>query len=363
MYPLHIEEFEPRYLLNGGGFFAGPLLSQPFAAETVVLSVTGHTLLIAIIPHAGPFGWDGPGDDGLELGQFRNLSHPGFDSKDPPGMGPRGPEHPDGEFGRSPGGDVSAPWGPADQADAVPDTSSMVYARGYSSGKLPPGSVVAANGASAEAFMVGSGTSTLSPRAPVENQFGASPGPNGVSAEAFFARLGQSSVSPRPFVENLLGGQGLPATVLSAVPFAGLGSRAKELDSGFAENPQHQRQTDSGQSAMPAIPGAVEDAVLPSPRVSGALAVLPSFNLSALGQGLVRFLDGLEKMGGRLTRKESASVWWPWIVAVAAAATACEITRRELRRLTWNGESGEWNALRLFTRSTQRPAPDNEDRS
>jgi hypothetical protein len=118
---------------------------------------------------------------------------------------------------------------------------------------------------------------------------------------------------------------------------------------------------DSGQSARPAIPRAVDDAVLPSPRISGALAVIPSFNLSALEQGIQRFLEGLDRLGPRLAPDESATSWWPWILAGVAAATACEITRRESRRLTWSTDGGEWNALRLFTLGAQRASKKGSD--
>jgi hypothetical protein len=191
-----------------------------------------------------------------------------------------------------------------------------------------------------------------------------SPGVNGAAAEAFFAMsYGQASFPPRVFVENPVGPQGLATTGLFAVPSTSWGTPAKEQGFGSGGSQQRQSPIESGQSAMPARRKAVDDVVLPAPHVSGALAALPSFNLSALEQSIEQFLKGLEKLGPRLALEESASSWWPWIVAGVAAATACEITRRELRRLRWSADGGEWNALWFFMLTSQRPPQDREDRS
>src|SRR5207245_1151146 len=77
----------------------------------------------------------------------------------------------------------------------------------------------------------------------------------------------------------------------------------------------------------------IEDgSVLPSPRVSAALAVLPPFDLSGLEMGMQEFVKNLERLAPYLTGDREGTEMWPWIVAVAAAAAACEIARRELSR-------------------------------
>lgn len=335
MRTLHIEEFESRNLLNGAGFLAGPLLPPPFAAEAAVLRVTENLVLVEMDTHAGWYGWGWAIEEGMEAGLLRNFGHPGFASRNPLDPGPRGPGHEEPGLARPLGSDSPPTWAGTNQPDVVPPASSLLDGRFFASGKPPAAPVPVSSGTAA----------------------------NGTSAEFVVATLGQSSRSPRPLVENAVGARGFPATALSPVPFAGGGAPGKEPDSGFAGIPQPQTPTSSDQPAMPATPGQGQDGLLPSPRGSEALAVLPSLNLSALEQGLQQFLQGLEKLGPRWTGNETATTWWPWIVAGVTAAAACEITRRELRRLTWSAEGGQWNALRLFTLSERRPRPDQGDRS
>jgi hypothetical protein len=55
-------------------------------------------------------------------------------------------------------------------------------------------------------------------------------------------------------------------------------------------------------------------------------------DLSAVQQGMRRFLDQLEGISPALTHPREGGGLWPWLVAVAAAGLACEIARRQLRR-------------------------------
>jgi hypothetical protein len=67
-----------------------------------------------------------------------------------------------------------------------------------------------------------------------------------------------------------------------------------------------------------------------APAGPGLLAAIPTVDLVALGRGLETFLTRLEKAGSELAG-DSGSLR-PWLVAVAAAAGACEIARRQLKR-------------------------------
>jgi len=73
-----------------------------------------------------------------------------------------------------------------------------------------------------------------------------------------------------------------------------------------------------------------ENGVLPAPQVSDVLAFLPPADFSALELGMRQFLDGLAHLGQRLTSEQESASMYPWLVALAAAATACEIARRQL---------------------------------
>jgi hypothetical protein len=56
--------------------------------------------------------------------------------------------------------------------------------------------------------------------------------------------------------------------------------------------------------------------------------------VAAVEAGLRQFLEQLERVGECLTAERDDSELWPWVVAAAAAATACEIARRQLRQST-----------------------------
>jgi hypothetical protein len=60
------------------------------------------------------------------------------------------------------------------------------------------------------------------------------------------------------------------------------------------------------------------------------VATLDTVDLSALGRGLERFLGRLERAGEELVGDGEGLR--PWLVAGAAAATAAEIARRQLKR-------------------------------
>jgi hypothetical protein len=355
MHNLQVEEFESRQMLNGAGFYTGLLLPQPFAVDVVALRVSQHSLLVESEATAVTVGWGWSGGGRLETGlplwrglettpqlwttlrlettpqlwttfqlwttlELGNFSHLGFDSKGLEDLGPglRALDHQGSSFAKLPGFESVVPGNGAEQPSAVTVASSMLDAR------INPGGRALA--------------------APVST--GSTSGPNAASVEALFAIAGdRSSLSPHPLAESPFGGHGLPALGLSIVPLKRSVTLVKEPDSGAAGDQGEPNGTGSNQAVLPAMPEVPVEAVLPSPRVADALPVLPSFNLSALELGIRQFLDGLEKLGPRLSREEGVAGRWPWIVAVAAAATACEITRRELRRLAWNTDNGEWSAL------------------
>jgi len=74
------------------------------------------------------------------------------------------------------------------------------------------------------------------------------------------------------------------------------------------------------------------ETTLPVPAAAerGPLAALPAVDIAALGRGLERFLDRIERAGEELVGDGEGLR--PWLVAGAAAAAACEIARRQFRR-------------------------------
>jgi hypothetical protein len=76
--------------------------------------------------------------------------------------------------------------------------------------------------------------------------------------------------------------------------------------------------------------GIEDEEVLPAPHVSDVLTTLPPIDLSALERGMHRFLDQVEEVGQRLGDSSGPGLY-PWLAAVAAAAVACEVGRRQLK--------------------------------
>jgi hypothetical protein len=72
--------------------------------------------------------------------------------------------------------------------------------------------------------------------------------------------------------------------------------------------------------------------VLPPPRLSGVLAVLPPLDVAALERGMQRFLDQVGQWCRPLVGNGDGAGLYFWVVAGAAAAAACEIARRQLKR-------------------------------
>jgi hypothetical protein len=80
----------------------------------------------------------------------------------------------------------------------------------------------------------------------------------------------------------------------------------------------------SGETVEPP-PAQPEPAALP-----GVLSALSTGDLTALGRELGQFLNRIEKAGEELVGDGDGLR--PWLIAGAAAATACEIARRQLKR-------------------------------
>jgi hypothetical protein len=82
--------------------------------------------------------------------------------------------------------------------------------------------------------------------------------------------------------------------------------------------------TPAVEDSQPAEAKSVESAL------PGVLAALPTIDMAALGHGLQQFLTRIERAGEELVGDGDGLR--PWIVAGAAAATACEIARRQMAK-------------------------------
>jgi hypothetical protein len=71
---------------------------------------------------------------------------------------------------------------------------------------------------------------------------------------------------------------------------------------------------------------------LPAPQVADVLFAIPAVELSALEHGLQQFLSQLEQLGQPLPESRDRTDLYVWIVTGIAAAVACAIAHRQLRR-------------------------------
>ncbi len=307
---LQMEELEPRQLLDGTGFSPQPPLWQPSAAVAyAAFMVAERSPFVDYGGHARPLGWSWSGEGGVEVGPYRSYAHLGFDGRGPDVLGPHVADHQSPGAARPKTWASSAIWVDADHAGPPgPNPAGGSAAARGNTGGIPPALLVPANSNRAA---------------------------NGASAEAFFAvALEQPNPQLHPLLQNPLGARGLPIEMqgLSAVRSPVEAVRGEQGYSGSAGNLREESWKRHNRSGMSGDSPAVEELVLPSPKVSDVLAVLPPFELSGLELGMQHFLEQLERLGTRLAMDGDRTGLWPWIVAVASAASACEIARREVRR-------------------------------
>ena len=299
MYKLQVEEFESRQLLNSTSFSPQRPLSQSFTAVTYALMVVERSPFVDYGGHGGPFGWGWPGEGGGGIGSFRSFAHPGFDG--------RGPEAPGSHA--------------ADRPSARPETRAGGAIR---VGGEQPGGAPAAGGP--ETARINTGGMPPDPPVPASNIRRAN--------EAAAIASEQPNFQAHTPLENPVSARGLPVQMQGyfAVRPPVWVIRGEEGSSGSTGNLGEGSWKADNESGMSTTGQAENESLLPSPRVSGVLASLPPIDLSALELGMQQFLEQLGELGPRLAKDGEGSGLWPWIVAVTAAATACEIARRELRR-------------------------------
>jgi hypothetical protein len=107
--------------------------------------------------------------------------------------------------------------------------------------------------------------------------------------------------------------------------------------------------TPAGGGAQAAVPESAEPPLAPeeTPAAAPVLAPLATIDMASLGRGLGQFLHQIEKVGEELVGDGDGLR--PWLIAGAAAATACEIARRQLRR------AAEFAPIRINDARFDRP--------
>jgi hypothetical protein len=305
MHHVHMEELETRQLLNGTVFELRLPPAQAFAVIGYDFRMTGLLHLVDYGWHSGPIAWGRLGQSGMAISVFWEIGGPGFGGRGPGEPGLPALARPSPGAG-GPGPEAEAAWFSRDHAGP-----------GFDAAARPP---------------VAGGNVPAIPPAPPTTSGGA----NGAAQVLLGMTLERSLSQPRSLLESPGSGQGFAVEPqglfasrlpLRAVP-AGEVGRAGTI-------PGQQSGDSNSGSGTPVTSQDAKETPLPSPQVSGALTFLPALDLSALEVGMQEFLEQLENFGPRLVREGDATLPpWPWIVAVTAAATACEIARRELRRPT-----------------------------
>jgi hypothetical protein len=112
----------------------------------------------------------------------------------------------------------------------------------------------------------------------------------------------------------------------SAFPAANL----HNSDAGHADGSPLAGESDQGEAATPLE--QAETASTPAPHQAGLLANALAVDAGKLQAGIRSFLDQLDQLGAALTAGPSAVTLSCWLLAVAAAGSACVIVQRQLSR-------------------------------
>jgi hypothetical protein len=299
MCKLLVEELEPRELLNGTGFSAPPSSAHRSAAGTCPSPGAERSVSVDVGGHARP------AEGGARIGPLANPAVRDLER--------RGPEIPS----------VRA---------AVPQSLSVARAETRVSGVSRVG--VNSPGAGPDAIDVTEAAVTETSAillAPSE------PGTNGRGTNVAAGPASERpNLQPLPRLEDLLGAPGFRAllldlTVVRSPAWAGRDGAAMNSIPGLTL-PRLPLSSPSLATTPPAPVQAEEVPELTLPRVADVLAgLLPTFDPSVLEVAMRQFLAQLEQMDSPLNRRPEETGLPVWIVAGAAAATACEIARRAFR--------------------------------
>ena len=307
MYHLQVEELEPRRMLNGTSFSPPTPPEQPTSTSACTAQAAERP---PSVDHGGQPAPDGPsrtGDGRVDTGLSRGIPTRGSEVAPAKETGPSAPPPPPA---RSSG------------------TTRIV--------SVPPGNGSGDNG-SVEMVRVTVAEASANQPEPSEGNREAMVAAVEAASEALPER---PNSQPPPRFENAPGsagprldGQGLSAEQSIAWAARHGGGNLGALDA-FSERLRLPSPTAAATPKASAPDGgqAEEGPALPSPQLSGLLTVLPPADLSTLERGMRQFLEQLDRMGQRLTSDPDGAGLYPWVIAVAAAATACEIARRQLRR-------------------------------
>jgi hypothetical protein len=269
MWILHVEELEQRHLLSGG--FAHPMGPTPRDHST-------GTALMA--PDLNP--------------DFHNsLGGPGrFDS------GPRRPAFPT--------------FGPADglfqPAPTVPVRTPII--------RLP-----SSDGGGPRPDSLGAGVETLSTLAPFKEPAADRGGPPVVA--------GRLNLAATPAFLN--GSAALPSALATTTTLSFAQAKGR-IEEGIVAPPIVPPANRPSGESVNADGGKNSDAVKSRPVSAGhpTLAFITSaVDVARLSRGFRNFLDGIERSAESVSETDGLRTW---IVAGVAAAVACELARRQLRR-------------------------------
>ena len=300
---LQVEELEPRQLLSHTGWPFQPPPEKP--PDTFAARIAEG---VPLVHSAADFGVAGqyrfePADAAVELPRILAAMD----------LGGRGPE----SFAHDapppgPGGARSEKWG-----EYPPEFGKDFPGRGLDAlgiagnSRMNPASLPAA------------------PLQAVSNSYGTLDTLVVLSGPAPVLNLPPHSVSPSPTSARGLGLEMPFSDAIRPPAVAGTGRDGVFALDGHGGEPRWQHPP-LGADSVRNVPNS-ERSEIPRPPVTDMARALLPVDLSAFELGLQQFLAQLEQSGQHLVGEFEETDLSPWIVAVAAAATACEIARRQLR--------------------------------
>jgi hypothetical protein len=311
MYKLQVEELEPRQLLSGASVSSQPAVASAAAASSCAAPKTEQApVVVSGSAHGSSVGPDAARQSSGQLTSTPANSHPSL------GSNRQTPASPAPSAGNAAATDTTASSQSLsavhDVLLTVTDVGASADSASTNNGTPPAG---AAQPANSSGEPIPAAPQTLA-APPVER-----PNPPPPPGQENFAappllHLDTQAVT-RAIVaafreSNVLG-------ALSAPEFGGTPLPTPRTPASPMVDDQHEE-------------GLIPQRVLPLLPAPDPLSVLRPFGFWAVERGMQRFLQQLDRMGQCLGDSHGETGLWPWLVAGAAAVTACEIARRQLRR-------------------------------
>lgn len=322
MSQLHVEELEPRRLLNASRLPCipnpePPVDRQSLAGQRPPPPPDSHHNQDAAPPSSGDFGhWRPDGPPPLAPPGPQGAG-PAFASRPPIAAFDRAAAGPDVAGGASRAAPPIARLASSASAAGAQDTTDEV-----ASGRVAPAVTILAPPSAPSGPAAPTGASGIA--AP-----DATPAGRGATPMAQVTGRFHHQVAANPDA----GAGGTRDHRAAVAPTSSLSLGAGRDDASAALVAVAHRPAPAEPAMTSVRPLArLEELARYAPPLVGVMSGIPTVALATLEQGVREFVERIERDAERVAEEGMAAGLSPWVVAGAAAALACELARRQVRR-------------------------------